>query len=171
MQCHQTNTTTYDIPKGQLSLGDCGSTLHTPPSTPGIIAATSSNSRHRKPVQGFAGTIRPRGLKPFRPPSCRGVKSPLAPSPEVGFSTDLRWGQNRPSRTPEAPPGLPGARRTPSGPSGTTPKMTVLAGGLKPFRAKPAMSVYHNVSQLLVKRVYIRLIGHEQLCVNVNVPY
>ena len=33
------------------------------------------------------------------------------------------------------------------------------------------MSVYHNVSQLLVKRVYIRLIGHEQLCVNVNVPY
>jgi len=29
MQCHHTNTKTYDLRKGQLSLGDCGSTLHT----------------------------------------------------------------------------------------------------------------------------------------------
>jgi len=64
-QCHQTNTKTYDLRKGQLSLGDCESTLHTPPSTPGIIAATRSNSRHRKSVQVAPGTIRPRGLKPF----------------------------------------------------------------------------------------------------------
>jgi len=29
MQCHNTNTKTYDLRKRQLSLGDCGSTLHT----------------------------------------------------------------------------------------------------------------------------------------------
>jgi len=29
MQCHHTNTRTYDLRKGQLSLGDCESTLHT----------------------------------------------------------------------------------------------------------------------------------------------
>jgi len=73
MQCHQTNAKTYYLLKSQLSLGDCESTVHTPPSTPGIIAATLSSSHHRKPVQGSPGTIRPRGLKPFRPPSCRGV--------------------------------------------------------------------------------------------------
>jgi len=33
------------------------------------------------------------------------------------------------------------------------------------------MSVYPNVSQLLVKRVKICFLGHEKLCVNVNVPY
>jgi len=48
MQCHHTNTKTYDLRKSQLSLGDCGSTLHTPPSTPGIIPLTRSNSCHRK---------------------------------------------------------------------------------------------------------------------------
>jgi len=35
---------------------------------------------------------------------------------------------------PEEPLGLPDARRTPSGPLGTTFTVTVLAGGLKPFR-------------------------------------
>jgi len=34
---------------------------------------------------------------------------------------------------PEAPGGLLDARRTPSGPLGNTPTVTVLAGGLKPF--------------------------------------
>jgi len=72
-QCRQSNIKIYDLRKGHLSLGDCESALHTPPSTPGIIAATRSNSCHRKSVQGSPGTIRPRGLKPFRPPSCREV--------------------------------------------------------------------------------------------------
>jgi len=67
------------------------------------------------------------------------LKSPLAPCREVGFSTDFRWGQNRPARMPEAVPGLPGAHRTASGPSGTTLTMTVLTAGLKPFRPLPKL--------------------------------
>jgi len=134
MRCYHTNTKTAEVRMGQLSMRDCESTLHTPPSTLGIIAATPSISSPRQSVQRSPGTIQPSGLKPLRPPSCRGVYSPLAPCPDVGFSTDLRCVQSQPARMPEAPPGLPCARRTPFGPSGTTPTMTVMAAGLKPFR-------------------------------------
>lgn len=72
MQCHHTNSNTYDLRKGRLSLGDCRSTLHTDLSTPGIIAANRSKSRHRDSVQSSPRTISPKGLMPFRPPSCRG---------------------------------------------------------------------------------------------------
>jgi len=57
MQGHHTNTKNYYLRKGQLSVGDCGSTHHTPPSTPGIIPVTRSNSHHGKSVQGPPGTI------------------------------------------------------------------------------------------------------------------
>jgi len=66
-----------------------------------------------------------------------GDLNPLRPLPKVGFSTDLGWGQGRLVRVPEALPDLPGARTTPTGPSGTTPHNGTSAPGLKPFRPLP----------------------------------
>jgi len=75
MQCHHTNTKTYDLLKGQLTLGDCGSTRHTgvPTARPDGVTAGGVTGGG-----GATATAAAAGRPPLAPPL-----PPLPPAADV----------------------------------------------------------------------------------------
>jgi len=75
MQFHHTNTKTFDLRKGQLTLGDCGSTLHT------CVATARPDGVTAGGVAGGGGataTAAAAGRPPLAPPL-----PPLPPAADV----------------------------------------------------------------------------------------